>query len=89
MTSAAAPATSGAAWLVPPLAVTSDGWPRKLTHEEYSGDGVHEAKDASPGATRSRVRPFWVKPPDDSELMLPLSQPPGANWSAPAKLVCA
>src|SRR6201999_3759159 len=34
ITSAAAPATSGADWLVPPLSSTGDGLPRKLTQEE-------------------------------------------------------
>jgi len=34
ITSAAAPATNGADWLVPPLSSTGDGLPRKLTQDE-------------------------------------------------------
>ena len=58
--SAAAPATSGADSLVPPDCSTGEAWPRKLTQLEYSADGVHAAKDMSPGATRSSVCPFSV-----------------------------
>ena len=85
MTSAAAPATSGAASLVPPDSSTGEALPRKLTQSAYSAtSAVQEEKDRSPGATRSRVRPSWVNPPLESELMLSFSQPSGANLSAPA-----
>ena len=85
MTSAAAPATSGADSLVPPDSSTGEALPRKLTQSAYSAtSGVQEANERSPGATRSRVRPAWVYPPLESALMLLLSQPRGANLSAPA-----
>ena len=58
MTSAAVPAVSGAASLVPPDCSTAAGLPAKLVHSKYSaGLGVHSAQFRSPGATSVDRRP--------------------------------
>ena len=84
MTSAATPAVSGAASLVPPCSSTGAGWPEKLVQSAYfAGSAVHSAQLRSPGATTSTVAPFWAKPPELSPLMLLSIQPftPGAVMS--------
>jgi hypothetical protein len=71
MTSAAAPAVSGAASLVPPLCMTDEGAPVSFVQSAYClTSAVQSVQFRSPGATRSTVRPSSVTPPDDRELML-------------------
>src|SRR6185312_4468727 len=63
MTSAAAPAMSGADWLVPPNAsvVVFVGQPLPA--------GLHSASEPYPSATRSTMRLFGATPPEDSGVM--------------------
>ena len=81
MTSAAVPAVSGAASLVPPVSSTEEPLPLKSVQSAYiAGFAVHSAQLRSPGATTSTVEPLWAKPPELSPLMLLSIQPltPGA-----------
>ena len=84
MTSAAVPAVSGAASLVPPVSSTGAPLPLKSVQSAYmAGSAVHSAQLRSPGATTSTVAPFWAKPAELSPLMLLSIQPltPGAVMS--------
>ena len=85
MTSAAAPAVSGADSLVPPVCCDRAGWPARSAHSLYIAVSVeHSAQLSSPGATSEMVEPSCGKPLELSELMLLSSQPvtPG-NWAPP------
>ena len=76
ITSAAAPAVSGAALLVPPLFSTSEGWLWKFVQLGEGRAGV--AGGESEVARRDEIDaspPVWVNPPELSELMLSFSQP--------------
>ena len=75
MTSAATPAVSGDASLVPPWSSIDAGLPLKSVQSTYWGSGLHSAQFRSPGATTSTVEPDWVKPAEDNALMLLFSQP--------------
>src|SRR3954468_24617374 len=82
MTSAAAPAVSGADWLVPPNGWIGVGWPLNPLQPLNCADVEHNAQSASPGATRSMVRPPCVKPAEDRAEMLLSAQVPLLNRNA-------
>ena len=84
MTSAAAPAVSGADSLVPPLSCTALALPLKSVQSAYMSMSVeHSAQPSSPGATNEIVVPSCSKPLELSELMLLSSQPVTPNCDPP------
>src|ERR1051325_8527203 len=88
MTRAAAPATSGDDWLVPPKPWIGEPAPLLSVQPRYSvRSGLHSAQPESPGAARSGTRPLPVVPPEDSGVMLSLTQVPLSKF-APARPCC-
>src|ERR1700722_15263691 len=81
MTSAAAPATSGADSLVPWN--TSSGWPPHSVNRVLFV--LHSAQPASPGAIRSGTPPPSSMPPELNDVTLLSTQPSGAPTVPPWK----
>ena len=65
------------------VAAGADGLPASLSSRQSGKAGSQSAQFESPGATRSMVRPYWLKPDDDSVAMLLLSHWPLEKRLAP------